>query len=160
MGLEGGAGHRQALPDVQGPGLAVLQTAIVIKAVGHVAALLRLQNQGAALDGVEAAGVDLEEIALLDGDLPEQLRPPALVHHVRHFPGVGGIVADDNGGARVAVQHVPALGLAQGAVLMDPGVLVVGVDLNAQVVLGVDDLDEQGEGIPLYAAEELGARFP
>ncbi len=43
---------------------------------------------------------------------------------------------------------------------MDPGVLVVGVDLDAQVVLGVDDLDEQGEGIPLYAAEELGARFP
>ena len=40
-----------------------------------------------ALDGVEAAGVDLEKIALLDGDLPEQLRPPALVHHVRHFPG-------------------------------------------------------------------------
>ena len=33
---------------------------------------------------------------------------------------------------------------------MDPGVLVVGVDLNAQVVLGVDDLDEQGEGIPFF----------
>ena len=58
-GNEGGMGHVQALLDVQLAGLAVLQTAVVIETVGYVAALLGFQDQGAALDGMQAAGIDI-----------------------------------------------------------------------------------------------------
>ena len=64
-------------------------------------------------------------------------------------------MADDDGGAGVAVQNIPALGLAQAAVFVDLGVGVVGVDLGAQVVPGVDDLNEQGLDAAGEVSKEL-----
>ena len=56
-----------------------------------------------------------------------------------------GLLADDDGRARLAIQDVPALLLAQRAVLVLGGIGVVGVDLHREVALGVDDLHQQRE---------------
>ena len=100
----------------------------------------------------DGAGVDLEEVALVDGDLVEQLGPAALVDHLLELGGVFGLLADDDGAALLAAEDVPAFLLAQRAVLVLLGVLVVWVDLDREVILGVEDLDEQGELLGLAAA--------
>ena len=66
----GRLGHCQTLLDVQRPGLAVRQPVVVIEPVGHIAALLGLQNQRSPFDGVEATGVDLEKVSLMNGNFP------------------------------------------------------------------------------------------
>ena len=54
-------------------------------------------------------------------------------------------LAHDDGRARLAVKDVPALLLAQGTVLVLGRIGVVGVHLDGEVALGVDDLHQQGE---------------
>ena len=156
-----------ALLDVQRAGGAVgLLAVVVVDAVGHVAGLLGLEDHRAALDGVDGAGVDLEEVALVDGHLVEQIGPAALVDHLLELGGVLGLLADDDGAALLAAEDVPAFLLAQRAVLVLLGVLVVGVDLDREVILGVEDLDEQGELLGLAAtavgngAEYLAVALP
>ena len=53
----------------------------IVHAIGDVARLLRLQDDGAALDGVDGARIDLEEIARVHGDLVHELiqRPASTI---------------------------------------------------------------------------------
>ena len=69
-------------------------------------------------------------------------------------------LADDDRGAGLAVQHIPALGLAQAAVLVLGGVLVVGMNLDRKVILGVQNLNEQRELLALAVAKELAVLGP
>jgi hypothetical protein len=109
---------------------------------------------------VQAARVDLEEIAFLNGNLPNQLLPAALLHHPAHvLPGFG-IVANDNSRPRIAVQHIPTLGFAPGAVFVLCGIMVIGMHLNAQILFGVNNLNQQGKAISRNMAEQIGAFFP
>ena len=48
---------------------AVLQSVIIVYTIGDIAALLCLQNQCAAFDGMYASRIDLEEISLCTGTL-------------------------------------------------------------------------------------------
>ena len=153
-GPEGRLGHREAFFNVERPGPALGEAVIVVEAVGHVAALLGLQQEGAPADGVDAARVNLEEVPRTYGDLPEELPPPLPLHHLPQLPGAAGVVADDDGGVRIAVQYVPALGLAGRAVFVEAGVAVVRVDLDAQILPGVQQLHQQGEALPRKAAEQ------
>lgn len=156
----GAADHVQALFQVKFPGLSVLEPAVVVEPVGDVAALLGLQDEGVSADGVDGARLDLEEISLLDGENADQIAPALLRRHAAQLFPVLGVVADDDGGVRVAVQDVPALRFAGGAVLVGSGVLLIRVNLDAQVIPGVDDLYQQGELAGAVGAEELGLVFP
>ena len=133
---------------------------VVVQAIRHVARLLRLQNQRAGLDGVHGAGVDLEKVALVDRQHVEHVVPAAVLNHLRGLGAVMCPLADDDRGAGLAIQHVPALGFAQAAVLVLGGILVVGMDLDRKVVLGVQNLNEQRELLALAVAKELAVLGP
>ena len=133
---------------------------VVVDAIGDVARLLGLEHERAGLDGVERARVDLEEVALVDGHLVQEVAPAALLDKLGELLAVLGLLADDDGGVGLAVEHVPALLLAQAAVLVHARVLVVGVDLDGEVAVGVENLDEQREAVALGIAEELVALVP
>ena len=135
--------------------LAVLETAVVIEPVGDGAVLLGLQYQGVGLDGVHRAGVDLEEVSFVDGNLPDQLRPFPFPHHFLQLFLRPGIVADDDGSVILAVTDEPALRLAQTAVLVDLRVGIVRMHLDAQVVLSIDDLRQQGIPVIGQVPEKL-----
>ena len=57
--------------------------------------------------------------------------------------GLAGEAVDD-GGSRVGFDDVPHFGFAEGhAALL--GQMVVGVDLDGEVIVGIDDFEEKGE---------------
>ena len=122
-----------------------LHAVVVVDAVGHVAGLLGLQDGRARLDGVDGTRVNLEEVALVDGQHIQQVVPAALLDHLGKLGAVVRALAHDDGRARLAVKNVPALLLAQGTVLVLGRIGVVGVHLDGEVALGVDDLHQQGE---------------
>ena len=124
-------------------GLSVLKATVVIEPVGDGAVLLGLQDQGVRLDGMHRPRIDLDEVSLPDRHLPDQLLPSPLGHHVVQLVLRLRVVSDYEGGVFLAVHDVPALRLAQAAVLVLLGISVVGMHLDAQVVLGIDDLRQQ-----------------
>ena len=89
---------------MQGAGIAlIVQAIVIVDAVGDVAGLLGFQNQRAGLDGVHAAGIDLEEVALVDGDLVEQVAPAALVNQLCELIAGRGVLSHNDGGVRIAI---------------------------------------------------------
>ena len=73
----------------------------------------------------------------MDRQYVEHVVPAAVFDHLCSLGAVLGALADDDCGAGLAVQHIPALGFAQAAVLVLGGILVVGMNLDRKVVLGV-----------------------
>ena len=65
---------------------------------------------------------------------------------------VDALLQPEDGPRPPGVQHVPGLGLAEGAQSLAAGVPVVRVDLNRQVIGGVDELDQQGELVAVARA--------
>ena len=95
----------------QGP--VVLTAIVVVQTIGDIAGLLRLENHGPTLNGVHRAGVDLEEITGVDGDLVQDLVPAALLDGGGEFLARGRTLADDDRGVVIAIDDIPALGLAE-----------------------------------------------
>ena len=62
--------------------LAVCESVIIVYTVCDVTVLLGFENHAAACDSVHRARVDLDEIALFDRDIADELVPPALMNHV------------------------------------------------------------------------------
>ena len=151
----------EALLNVQWAQLAVGAGAVVVvQTIRHVARLLRLQNERAGLDGMHGTGINLEKVALVDRQHVEHVVPTAFLDHLCGLDAVLGALADNDRGTGLAVQHIPALGFAQAAVLVLGGVLVVGVNLDRKVVLGVQNLDEQRELLAFTVAKELAVLGP
>ena len=109
---------------------------------------------------MDGAGLDHEEVAGLDGHAVEKVVPPSLLYHAGKLLAVLRALTNDDGRTRLAVEHVPALALAEAAVLVLGGVRVVRVHLHGEVLARVQDLDEQREAVPLRAAEELVLVLP
>ena len=109
---------------------------------------------------MHAAGVDLEEVALVDGNLVQKIAPTALVHQLCELIAGRGALSHNDGGVRIAIQYVPALALAQRAVLVLGGVRVIGMHLNGQVAGSVDNLDQQGKAIAFDIAKKVAALIP
>ena len=127
-------------------GLAVHAGAVVVvDAVGDVAGLLDLGEEDATTDGMDTAGREVEHIAGLDLMVGEDLGDGAVFYaFLVLIGGYGLLEAGIEVGAGVGLDDVPHLGLAHLA--MDPlGHLVVGMDLDAEVATGIDELDEQGQ---------------
>ena len=95
----------------QGP--VVLTAVVVVQTIGDIAGLLRLENHGPTLNGVHRAGVDLEEITGVDGDLVQDLVPAAFLDGSGELLARGRTLADDDRGVVIAIDDIPALGLAE-----------------------------------------------
>ena len=122
---------RNALFHVQLPRFSIGQSVIVVDTVCNITALLGLQNQSPALDGMDASRIDLEEVAFLHRDLADKFVPLMAADHGFHLLMAPCMVADDNLRPRVTVQNIPALCLSQRSVLMNLRILVIRMNLNA-----------------------------
>ncbi len=143
--------HLHRLLQVQLPGLAVEPgAAVVVQAEGEVAGLLHLVDHRPAAEGVDRAGREHHDVGGLH---------PAVANGLLGAPGGQRLFQAAAVDARAqteddppGVQDVPGLGLAEGAQALAAGVPVVGVDLDRQVLGGVDELDQQGELVAVARA--------
>ncbi len=83
---------------------------------------------------MQGTRLDHEEVVIVDGHLIEQAVPAALLHRAGELLTILGLLAHDDLGARVGAQHIPALALAQAAVLALGRVGIVGVHPHGQVL--------------------------
>ena len=131
---------------VEFAGLAVHAGAVVVEdAVGDIAGLLDLGEEDATTDGMDTAGGEVEYIAGLDLMVAQDLGDGAVFYaFLVLIGGYGLLEAGIEVGTGVGLDDVPHLRLAHLA--MDTlGHLVVRVHLDAEVALGIDELDEQGQ---------------
>jgi len=141
---------------VEFAGLAVHAGAVVIEdAIGDVAGLLDLGEEDAATDGMDTTSREVEHIAGLDLMVGKDLGDGTVFYAFLVFIGGYGLLeAGIEVGAGVGLDDVPHLRLAHLA--MYPLChLVVRVDLDAEVTLGIDELDEQGQLAMVFLVDLL-----
>ena len=127
-------------------GLAIHAGAVVVEdAVGDVTGLLDLSEEDATTDGMDTAGREVEDITGFDLVVGEDLGDGTVFYAFLVLIGGYGLLESGiEVGAGVGLDDVPHLGLAHLA--MDTlGHLIVGVDLDAEVATGIDELDQQGQ---------------
>ena len=129
---------------------------VVVDAVGHVAGLLNLGQIAAGTNGMDATGGNEEAVALLDCILGQRVADGVALYHplilLRRQPHFQSVIERGTG---CGVHDVPHLGLSV-RLAVALGYLVVGVYLDAQVLVGIDKLDEQRK----LVAEALVVRRP
>ena len=154
-------GHVHRLFDMQLPGLAVLQSAVIVHAVGGVGALLHLRQQNALADGMQRARGNKGEISLFDLHVPYRVQQGLLLDTGAELRLCERFFhAEDQLRPRVAIQNVPALGLAE-LVFVHTGIGIVGMYLHRQFVGGVDEFDQYGKRLGFTVrAQRRFAVFP
>ena len=166
-GTVGGVGIDRAVVgldmEVQGLGsqgsveltrLAIETEAVVVEdAIGDIRGLLDLSEEDAPTDGVHTTSREVEDIARLDLVVGKDLGDGAVLDALLVFVG-GDLLfeARIEVGTRVGLDDIPHLGLAHLAMLA-LGHLVVGMDLDAQVALGIDELDEEGQLAVVFSVD-------
>ena len=144
--------------------VAVLVLALeVIDAVGHVAGLLDFSHETSCADGVDSASGDEEAVVFLHLVLCEGVGDGVVLHHLLVLLGCDlHLQTVVELGVGVTGQSVPHLSLAALLALL-AGNLVVGVYLDGEVAVGVDELDEQwklvAEALVVLRAEEAVLQF-
>lgn len=122
--------------------------AVVVDTEGGVGVLLDLGDQGAGADGMDRAGQDGKDIALLDRDAVEHLADAAVLGTAEHFvPGQPLGEAEIQKGLGYTVDDVPHLGLAALALFWQ-GAAIRGMHLNGQILPRVDQFYQDGELVP------------
>ena len=133
--------------DVEFPTLAFGIHAVPIEEpIGGVGGLLNLGDQQAGPNGVEGPGG--QEIALsgFDRDLDEQIRHGALGDGgFQVFAGDACCQSPIDGATGFRVHDVPTFGLGISAAHAPAGIRI-GMHLHAQNIMGIEQLDEDGEG--------------
>ena len=137
------------------PGLFVRKPAIIVHSVGNIAVLLGLQNHHPALNGMYRSGIDLDKISLLHRNPADQLCPPSLMDHLRQFLPCPGIVSHHQSRILRAVQNIPALRFAQRTIFMLPGIAVIRMYLDTQVIPGIYNLYKKREPVRLRISKKL-----
>ena len=66
----------------------------------------------------------------------------------------------DNVCTLVAVQNIPAFTFSQRTILMEPRVVIIRMNLNAQIFPGVDNFHQQRELISFQITKQLSILFP
>ena len=146
----------------------------VIDAIGDVAGLLNLCQEATGTDGMQTTGREEEQVALMclvgGNDVGHRVLSLFGLGSYHLFVVVGRnalLEAGVNPGAYVALDDIPHLGLTRTTVALH-GQLIVGMNLYAEVLARVDELDEQRELIaealidfitykqPLVLVDELG----
>ena len=136
--------------------LAIETRAIVVEdAIGDIRGLLDLCEEDAPTDGVHTTGREVEDIARLDLVVGKDLGDGAILDALLVFVGRDLLFeARIEVGTRVGLDDIPHLGLAHLAMLA-LGHLVVGVHLYAQVALGIDELDQEGQLAVVLGVDRL-----
>ena len=118
---------------------------IVVDAVGDVARLLYLGDDHTGTDAMYAACWDVEAVAFANADFVEVILDAAVCHLLGVVAHLNLLAeACDELAATVGIHDVPHLVLSHLAVTLSAEG-VVGVNLDGEVLTGVDELDEQGE---------------
>ena len=127
-------------------GLAVKTGAVIVEdAVGDIGGLLNLGQADAATDGMDTAGRKVEDVTLVDFMFGKDLGDGAVVDSLPIF--LWCYLLPETGietGTGLGIEDVPHLGLSV-FVVLTLGHLVVGVYLYGEVLLGIDNLGEQGQ---------------
>ena len=122
-------------------GLAIHARAVVVKdAIGDIGGLLDFGQQNAATNSMDSACGEVEDITSLDLMVGEDFCDTAVLYPLLVF--VGSDILFEAGievGTFIGPDNVPHLGLAHLAVLALRHV-VVGMDLDTQVALSIDEL--------------------
>ena len=143
-------------------GLAIhARTVVVVDAIGDIAGLLYLRQEDASTDGMDTTGREVEDIA--GGDLVTRqhlgdgmVLYAFLIFFWCHLPAETGIEI----ATRLSIEDVPHLALTH--LTMDSLChLVVGMHLDAEVFLGIDELHQKGQltvvlGVDRLAQNGLG----
>ena len=139
-------------------------TVVVVDAVGDVGRLLHLGQQDAGTNGMDTSGGQVEHIAGRDLMTGQDTGDGIVADMLPIF--VGRYLAAETGieiASRFGVDDVPHLALAHLAVdALSHS--IVRMNLDAEVAMGIDELDEQWQ-LPLVlavdgTAEDVGGRFP
>ena len=130
-------------------GVAVLVLAVeVIDAVGDVGSLLYFGNEASGSNAMDASGREEEDIARLYGIFGQHIAQGVVLNHGSILVGGDTFLQSraEVSLSVVIVDDIPHLGLSHGLV---PFLcqLIVGVYLYGKVVAGIDELDEQREGV-------------
>ena len=147
----------ERLFDVQLPLVAVLvAAAVVVQPVGDVGGLLHFADKAPRADGVYRPCRQEVGIPLLDGYAVQNLHQRIVRDAPAELPRRDVAVEPDiDAGVLVCVEDVPHLALAV-LPLHRERVLVGGVHLDGQILLGVDELDHDGELlVPLRLPAQL-----
>ena len=150
---------RQRLLDVQRPALALgVATVPVEEAEGGVAGLLDLGDQHATADRVDRARGQEDAIAGPRLEAVQAVRDRAPGQRVAQGRLIdAGQQAGPDPAAGPGVEDKPGFSLAALARPQAADRLLVGVDLHRQPVVGVEELDQPGEGrIPRRGRPEQG----
>ena len=130
-------------------------TVVIEDAIGDIRGLLDLSEEDAPTDGVHTTGREVEYIARLDLVVGKDLGDGAILNAPLVFVGRDLLFeARIEVGTRVGLDDIPHLGLAHLAMLA-LGHLVVGMHLNAQVALGIDELDQEGQLAVILGVDRL-----
>ena len=128
------------------PLLAVLaDSAVIVDTVSDIGILLDLGDQDSFADRVQCSGLYKEHIALLYRDCIEHLKKRILLNPPgKLFPGDFFLEAIVEEGSLLRIEDIPHLCLAILAFVLQ-GKTVAGMDLDRQVVLGVDEFGQDRE---------------
>ena len=134
-------------------------TVIIIDAIGDVGGLLHLGQHNATTDGMDTTGREIEDIAglhlMVGQDLSDGAIGDSAVILVR---GNLLLKAGIEVTALVGLDDVPHLGLAFLTVFTH-GHLIIGVDLNAEVLLGINELHQEGQLTAVCLVGQLAQDF-
>ena len=137
-------------------GLAIhARTVIVVDAIGDIAGLLDLRQEDACTDGMNTTGREVEDIA--GGNLMtcQHLGDGMVLYAFLIF--FGGHLATETGieiATGLSIEDVPHLALAH--LTMDSLChLVVGMHLDAEVFLGIDELNQKGQLTMILVVDRL-----
>jgi hypothetical protein len=139
---------------MQFPGPAVLSGAAPVpEPVGDVAGLLDLIAADARPQGVDGAGGDMEYVPRTDR-CPAQ----AVFQFSRLYDGTEilapGIDPVHQFRAGVRVQNIPGFAFT-GFALMEPGIIVAGMNLHGEGLPGIQELEQKGEGFSRDTGEPV-----
>ena len=121
----------------------LVKTIIVVDAVGDIRGLLDFHQIASVEDGVYASGGNEETVAIADSVFSQCVADGLVFNHLFVFFGCNLFFETIiETGTRFRVQDIPHLRLTTGLSLA-AGSLVRGMYLDAQVSVGIDELDEQ-----------------
>ena len=137
-------------------GLAIhARTVIVVDAIGDIAGLLDLRQENACTDGMNTTGREVEDIARGNLVTCQHLGDGMVLYAFLIF--FGGHLATETGieiATRLSIEDVPHLALTH--LTMDALChLVVGMHLDAEVFLGIDELNQKGQLTMILVVDRL-----
>ena len=141
----------------------LVKAVVVVDAVGDIRGLLDFYQIAAVEDGVYASCWNEETVAVADFVFGQCVADGLVFNHLLvFFGGELHLQTIIETGTRLRVQDIPHLSLATGLSLA-AGCFVRGMYLDAQVPMGINELDEQwkliAEAFVIGFTEESGLLF-